>query len=66
MSNVQKSTIDIVTKDQTGEIVAASSVKAVVSDSKGRKLAEVESLRGANGRYSLDLLSHIASAGQYR
>ena len=63
--NVQKGSISILAKDETGSLAAAS-VKAVVSDSKGKRLGEVPSLGGSQGKYTLDLLEHVSSAGLHK
>ena len=57
--------VEILTRDETGGLVGAT-VKAAVSDSKGKKIGQVSSLSGSGGHYILDLLDLVSSAGLYR
>lgn len=57
--------VEILTRDEKGTLIGAT-VKAVVSDSKGKKIGQVSSLSGSGGHYTLDLLDLVSSAGLYR
>ena len=64
-TNMQKGVVEILTKDESGS-PAAATVKAVVSDNRGKKIGQVPSLEGSQGHYVLRLFDHVSSAGSYR
>lgn len=64
--NVQGSPVSIVTRDDTGRIAPATTLQAVLSDARGKKVAEIADLEGQAGSYTLNLWDHVSSGGQYR
>ena len=63
---LQKAVVEIQTLNEQGQATPAGSLQVVVTNNKGKTVAQIDPLHGTQGMYRLDILQHVDSAGQYK